>query len=87
MSAYEFQDNAGNRYRLSKGAGPAFFYPENICSGSTLRAELLLDGVDSQAVDGGFNHFYFDVLAQLSAKTSNPRKALADALAGNYLTL
>ena len=87
MSAYEFQDTAGNRYRLSKGAGPAFFHPENICSGSTLRAELLLDGVDSQAVDGGFNHFYFDVLAQLSAKTSNPRKALADALAGNYLTL
>jgi hypothetical protein len=87
MSAYEFQDTAGNRYRLSKGAGPAFFHPENICSGSILRAELLLDGVDSQAVDGGFSHFYFDVLAQLPAKTSNPRKALADALAGNYLTL
>lgn len=87
MSTYEFQDTAGNRYRLSKGAGPALFHPENICSGSRLRAELLLDGVDSQAVDGGFNHFYFDVLAQLPAKTSNPRKALADALAGNYLTL
>ncbi|KZZ10721.1 hypothetical protein A3746_14615 [Oleibacter sp. HI0075] len=87
MPAYEFQDTAGNRYRLSKGAGPSFFHPENICSGSTLRAELLLDGVDSQAVDHGFNHFYFDVLAQLPAKTSNPRKALADALAGNYLTL
>ncbi|WP_370293423.1 hypothetical protein [Thalassolituus sp.] len=87
MSSYEFEDAAGNRYRLRKGAGPDFIHPENLCSGSSYRASMLLNGVSKPVIQEGFTHFYFDVLARSSVSTSTPRAALEQALADNYLTV
>ena len=46
MSSYELEDQHGNRYRISKGAGPLLPHDENLVSGSALLADNLLASIN-----------------------------------------
>ena len=78
MAGYEFEDVNGNRYRISAGAGPGFYHPENVGSGSSVTASSLLEGVPFDAIAGAMSHFWFDILNKIpglsSAMTVNTRK-------------
>ncbi|WP_300425874.1 hypothetical protein, partial [uncultured Thalassolituus sp.] len=87
MSGYEFEDDKGNRYRITKGAGPGYVHPENIGAGSTLVASDIFRDVPFQSVAGAGNHFWFDVLSKIPDLPLPPKDALSTAVAGSYLTV
>lgn len=87
MADFELEDNQGNRYRISTGAGPSFSHQENICSGSGLTADMLLSNVPDAALISAHNNFFFTVLNQLPNRPGGPREALSCALASSYLTI
>lgn len=87
MADYEFEDQQGNRYRIRRGAGPNFSHPENICSGSNLKAEEIFNYVSSSNIYKGFSHFYDSVICNIPQRPSHPTDALGCALSNNHLTL
>ncbi|WP_370292083.1 polymorphic toxin type 46 domain-containing protein [Thalassolituus sp.] len=87
MSGYEFEDDKGNRYRITKGAGPGYVHPENIGAGSTLVASDIFRDVPFESVAGAGNHFWFDVLSKIPDLPLPPKDALSTAVAGSYLTV
>ena len=87
MADYEVEDGQGNRFRISKGAGPAYYHPENIGAGSTFKAERLLEDIPFTALAAANQLFYFDTLCRIPDCPSHPRQALAFAIASSYLTI
>ena len=87
MSGYEFEDDKGNRYRITKGAGHGYVHPENIGAGSTLVASDIFRDVPFESVAGAGNHFWFDVLSKIPDLPLPPKDALSTAVAGSYLTV
>ncbi len=87
MAGYEIEDAQGNRYRISKGAGPDYPHPENIGAGSSLIASGLLQGMPFESLVAANDYFWFDTLCRIPDCPGNPADALANAIASSHLTI
>ena len=87
MAGYEIEDAQGNRYRISKGAGPDYPHPENIGAGSSLIASGLLQGMPFESLVAANDYFWFDTLCKIPDCPGNPADALANAIASSHLTI